>query len=128
MIEEDVADLVRGFADEDERNYGHKAENEQVEIVNLRVTAIVPMPQPKLEAASLDGAQDPPDAVKARRAVYFKNESTDTPIYDRAKLSPGDMLSGPAIVEQLDSTTVVWPDQTAKVDAYGNLLLERVQK
>jgi len=99
-----------------------------MEIVNLRLTAIAPMPQPKLEAAALDGAQDPPEAIKARRTVYFKNEAFETPIYDRTKLSSGDTISGPAIIEQLDSTTVVWPDQTAKVDAYGNLLLEREQK
>jgi N-methylhydantoinase A len=40
---------------------------------------------------------------------------------------PGDVVEGPVVIEQLDSTTLVWPNQTASVDAYGNLVLERVR-
>jgi N-methylhydantoinase A len=125
---EELDGIYERFHESHRRLYGYDQRDSQMEIVNLRLTAIAPMPQPKLEAASLDGAQDPPEAVKARRTVYFKNTAAETPIYDRTKLSSGDAISGPAIIEQLDSTTVVWPDQTAKVDAYGNLLLERLQK
>ena len=59
------------------------------------------------------------------RRVYFHNEAADTPIYDRTRLAPGDSLAGPAIVEQLDSTTVVWPNQSATVDSALNMLLTR---
>ena len=45
------------------------------------------------------------------------------PVYDRAKLSPDLVIAGPALVVQLDSTTLIAPDQTAKVDRYGNLLI-----
>ena len=57
--------------------------------------------------------------------MYFRDRHMPTPIYDRMKLRPGDVISGPAVVEQLDSTTLVWPAQTARVDAFGNLILER---
>jgi len=61
----------------------------------------------------------------ATRPVYFDTRFVDTPIYDRGRLQPGDCLDGPAIVEEFGSTTVVFPRLTMRVDAYGNLLLER---
>jgi len=45
------------------------------------------------------------------------------PIYDRERLGPGHRLSGPAIVEQMDATTLVLPGQTARVDAHLSLLI-----
>ena len=51
----------------------------------------------------------------------------ETRIYDRSTLEPGDVVDGPAVIEQLDSTTLVWPEQRAAVDGYRNLLLERVR-
>ena len=48
---------------------------------------------------------------------------TPTPVYERTLLAPGHEVAGPAIVEQLDSTTVVYPGQQALVDDYGNLII-----
>ena len=48
----------------------------------------------------------------------------ETPIYSRDALHPGNAFTGPAIVEQMDTTTVVLPGMTARVDAYLNLILE----
>jgi N-methylhydantoinase A len=50
-----------------------------------------------------------------------------TPLYDRGLLVPGDSIMGPAIVEQLDSTTVIWPSQNCDVDAYKNLFIKLVK-
>jgi N-methylhydantoinase A len=47
-----------------------------------------------------------------------------SPIYDRDKLGPGHRIAGPAIVEQMDATTVLLPGQRAAVDAYLNLIVE----
>jgi N-methylhydantoinase A len=57
--------------------------------------------------------------------VYFGEGFVATPIYDRQQLVPGDCIEGPAIVEEFGSTTVVFPTLTARVDDFGNLLLER---
>jgi len=65
----------------------------------------------------------PPTAV---RPVYFGGWR-DTPIYRRDSLLPGMVLAGPAIVEQPDTTTVIEPGMRARVDAYGNLLVEVAQ-
>jgi N-methylhydantoinase A len=48
----------------------------------------------------------------------------DTPVYDRYRLSPETWISGPAIVEERESTTVLPPGVTARVDPYGTLLAE----
>ena len=59
------------------------------------------------------------------RHVFFRKAGgyVDCPVYDRAGLGPGAALEGPAIVEQMDTTTVVPPGQDLVCDAHGNLLL-----
>jgi N-methylhydantoinase A len=58
--------------------------------------------------------------------VYFTERGgyADTPVYDRYGLGAGEVVAGPAVVEELDSTTVVHPGYRATVDRYGNLLIE----
>jgi N-methylhydantoinase A len=60
----------------------------------------------------------------ATRSVYFNGEWHDTPVFARESLVNGDQISGPAIVEQLDATTVLDPGDRARVDALGNLIIE----
>jgi N-methylhydantoinase A len=62
-------------------------------------------------------------AVKSTRAVYFGGTFHDTPVYDRATLPPGFRLTGPAVVEEFGSTTVVFPGQHLDVDAHGILIV-----
>ena len=64
-------------------------------------------------------------APVAARKVYFDDAGgfVDCPVYERNGLSPGDVLQGPAIVEQMDATTVIPPDFRARVDEFSNLLL-----
>ena len=67
--------------------------------------------------------EQPAPPPTATRPVYFGGWR-DTPIYRRDSLLPGMVLAGPAIVEQPDTTTVIEPGMRARVDAYGNLLVE----
>jgi len=57
--------------------------------------------------------------------VYFDEAGgfVDTPVYDRAELRPGNVIPGPAIIEQMDATTVLLPGQRATVDSWANLLI-----
>ena len=61
-----------------------------------------------------------------RRPVWLAEAVgvVDTPIYVREQLRPGNRFAGPAIVEQMDATTLVPPGMTARVDAYLNLIME----
>lgn len=121
----DVGALKRAFFREHERVYGYFAEDEPVQIVNLRLTATG---EPERLALPLLAAAPRPEADAARigeRAVWFDETAgfTPTPIYRRERLLAGHRLPGPAIVEQMDSTTVVLPGQAAIVDEHGNLVV-----
>ena len=60
------------------------------------------------------------------RQVWLAEEAgfMTCPVYDRTKLEAGNRIPGPAVVEQMDATTVVLPGMMARVDAYANLILE----
>jgi N-methylhydantoinase A len=94
-----------------------------VEWVNLRVSGIGPIRRPDLVGPPpKDGGTD--RAVTGSRRVFF-DDWVDTPTYDRPDLAPGDVVSGPAVIEEFGSTVPVHPGFAATVDAYGNLLLTK---
>jgi N-methylhydantoinase A len=121
-----VQELVRAFHREHRRLYSYDLPNAPVELVNLRVTGLGALA--KLEAqASAVSAIDRDHAVPQTRPVYFEQLKVfaETPCYVRQRLSPGMTFNGPAIVDQDDATTVVYPNFRAKIDMVGNLILER---
>jgi N-methylhydantoinase A len=67
-----------------------------------------------------------PAVPATTRPVYFDGWR-DTAIYDRAQLVSGHVFTGPAIVEQVDTTAVIEPDMRAQVDIFGNILIEMAQ-
>jgi N-methylhydantoinase A len=95
-----------------------------VEIVNIRLVAFAETSRPDLNPERIENTSDPSKAVVDQRLVVFSGDAVTTEIYDRKLLAPGDLINGPSVIEQLDSTTVVWPHQTARVDEYRNLILE----
>ena len=74
------------------------------------------------------GSRDATGALKGTRSVYFAETGgrKDCPIYDRYALQSGNEIQGPAIMEEVDSTTVVHPGYRVDVDRYGNLFLQSV--
>lgn len=106
-----------------ENRFGYRSD-EPVEIVSYRVTSIVEMPALNVTPPQ----RGDPSAVEpqTRREVYYPNQDqfVKTPIYERADLVPGWTTDGPLVVEQLDTTTVVEPDQSVRVDDLGNLFVE----
>jgi N-methylhydantoinase A len=79
---------------------------------------------PKLELPVGDlGSPDASAAVVDEHEVIFDGERVATKVYDRAKLEPGALLEGPAIVTEFDSTTVVLPGYRAEVDSNFNILI-----
>jgi N-methylhydantoinase A len=119
--------VLEQFHIEHDRAYGYSAPTEPVEFVNLRLTAIGKIAKPRLR--ELEGNNtDIAAAQKATRSVYFAESDgyVECPIYDRYLLGPGSILTGPAIVEEIDSTTVIHPGYSAQVDRFGNLILTRI--
>jgi N-methylhydantoinase A len=118
---------VEAFHGEHRRLYTYDLPNAPVELVNLRVTALGLLP--KLNAQSVSTpASDLNSALAGVRPVYFDQLGgfTETPCYVRQRLGPGMTFEGPAIADQDDATTVIYPNFRARVDAVGNLILERL--
>jgi N-methylhydantoinase A len=68
-------------------------------------------------------ARPPGDPTSSRRVSFALGEWVDAPIYRRSALAPGQDIAGPAIIEQMDSTTPLHPGTHCRVDALGNLLI-----
>jgi N-methylhydantoinase A len=108
------------------RAYGYDAREDAIELVNIRLTALGISPKPRLPELP-QGSNDPSEARKEQRPVWFSETGgfTPCPVLDRARLRWENIVSGPAVIEELDATTLVHPGYQAAVDQYGNLLLRR---
>jgi N-methylhydantoinase A len=120
-----LAALAEGFAAAHRQMYGFAAEEEPVQLVTFRVEASGLVRKAEFRARPLGGA-DPAAALDGRREVWLPEAGglVAVPVYDRERLEPGNRIAGPAIVEQMDSTTIVLPGMAARVDAHDNLILE----
>ena len=118
--------LIEAFHREHRRLYSYDLPKAPVELVNLRVTAIGVLPKLKSQIVNTS-TTDLKAACTDTRPVYFDQAAgfVETPCYARQRLSPGMMFHGPAIVDQDDATTVIYPHFHARVDPVGNLMLAR---
>ena len=119
-----IAQVIEDFHALHERVYGHRDSDDLVELVTLRVV-LSQAPGRTPGGPELVTSQGEPSPRITRKA-YFPEAGglIDTPIYDRDALGAGAVLHGPAIVQQLDTTTVVYPGSSATIDAHGNLIIE----
>ena len=119
-------DVAQAFHAAHRQLYGYDFADDPrqaVEWVNLRVSGIGPIRRPDMvELGARDGGTD--RAVTGSRRVFF-DDWLDTPTYNRPDLAPGDVVRGPAIIEEFGSTVPVHPGFSATVDTYGNLLLTK---
>jgi len=115
--------LIERFNQLHDQYYGFRMEGTRVEIVNLRAIAIGKMTDPALPEGEPDGASDAREAAVEGHQVYFGGEWLPTTIYDRARLRPGHVIQGPAIVTEFDSTTVILPGYSGRIDRYFNILI-----
>lgn len=121
-----LAQLRDGFLAQHKQLYGFVAESDAIQLVTYRVQATGVVPKAQMPFFADFG----PDAGAARtgqRQVWMREAGgfVDAAIYDRALLQPGNEITGPAIIDQLDTTTVVPLGHIARVDSYLTLILER---
>ncbi len=117
-----LADLEERFNALHEQLYGFRMPGTASEIVNLRAVGFGAVPLPELRSGTMS-SPDSSGAVVDEHDVVFDGKRVRTKIYDRAKLEPGAAISGPAIVTEFDSTTVVLPGHGATVDTNYNILI-----
>jgi N-methylhydantoinase A len=131
-----LAALAAAFDAEHERAFTFKLDVDR-ELVTLRATALgkaAAVEYGELESRSKGGmwpfgkkaSGDPTDAIIRKHRMWADGKEHDALIYDRAKLRAGDKVAGPAIVSEMDSTTVILPGYAAEVDRFGLLLIRPV--
>ena len=117
--------LAARFAEAHQRMYGFTAAEDPVQMVTFRVEASGLVPKAHF-AAGEDAGPDASGAVVGTRSVWLPEAGgfVDCPVYARDRLRAGNRFSGPAVIEQMDATTVVLPEMVATVEPYMNLVLE----
>src|SRR5579871_1722102 len=120
---QDRAAIKRHFDDDHMQRYGTCAPDESAEIVSLRVAVSGLMRKPPQDKIKKGGRVPPKSAFTGRRKVWFDGRFRDTPTYRRAALLSGNRISGPALIEEHASTTVLMPGDRMTIDDYGNLTI-----
>jgi len=127
ITKEIVQEIVRRFHDVHQSIYEHSAPDSPVEFIAFRtVFSQKSQAMPHLPRIRHGESVAP----KGWRKAYFDEykKFIDTPLYERSKLVREQKINGPAIVEQVDTTTVIYPKQSAEVDAWGNIVISMVGK
>jgi N-methylhydantoinase A len=116
-----VAETIAAFHKVHERLYTFAQHDTPVEIVTLRVDAEGVFAGARLEEVTAAGSLA--DALVAHQEVHLDRGPTECPVYDRGRLPRGTRIDGPAILIQLDATTLLLANQIAQVDRVGNLII-----
>jgi len=123
QLSEGALAQVRAEFDEAHRQtFGHTAPDQPVEIVSYRLRSVGRVPPVTLPSFEPQGLALE-DAIREHRPMRFDKRTLECPVYQREKLDVGASFNGPAVVDQLDCTTVVFPGQTARVDSHKNLVI-----
>lgn len=119
-------EFIRSFHAVHGQEYGYDLPGKAIEIVNCRLQAVGRVPKAPL--TELSGSGTPDEALAGRRSIYHGSAHgwLATPVYARAKLSAGNEIAGPAVIEEMSSTVLLAPGQRATVDRIGNLVINIV--
>jgi N-methylhydantoinase A len=122
----DVARVPDDFHDLHERTYGHANRDELIELVTLRLSGFGAIDAPPAPEVARGGSRSPAAATIGTRSVLLPGSRRrgSVPVLRRDALRARNRIDGPAIVEEMDSTTMVLAGQRARIDAFGNLWLE----
>ncbi|MGZ5115572.1 MAG: hydantoinase/oxoprolinase family protein [Burkholderiales bacterium] len=116
-----LAGVIDGFHDAHERIYSFALRDMPVEIVTLRVDAVGLLPKVTMRELREGGKVSA--AIVGSQRISFASGAVDVPIYDRSKLGAGARIHGPAVMTQLDSTTLLLASQVAEVHKFGSLIV-----
>ena len=107
------------------QRYGFCSDHEPAEIVSLRTSVGGAMPKPVPQRIAVGTATPPDAALNGVRTVFFSGSGrVDTKTYQREHLAAGNVIEGPALIEEYASTTVLLPGDRLTVDLFGNLMIE----
>ena len=121
---ENLGQFIEAFHKEHFQNYSFRLDDSPVEIVNMHLASFG-----RIEKTPIKEIETKPytlaECIKETRPVIFEGVGkVDTKIYDREKLSPGMEVAGPAIIEEVSASSVVYPCMKASIDPYGDIIIE----
>jgi N-methylhydantoinase A len=116
-----LASVGQRFDDEHTRLFTFALDAEH-ELVNLRAVVLGRTASVTAEEVAA-GDGDPSTASTGPQPIWHDGEEHEATVYDRTRLRAGDRVAGPAIVTEMDSTTLILPDHVGEVDRFGNLLI-----
>jgi N-methylhydantoinase A len=127
LSDEAARDAIKtAFNEAHQQRFSHSAPEEPTELVTLRVSVFAQIGKPALPRIAVGNAEPPADARRPSRPVVI--DDGDAPVacavFDRARLLAGNVIAGPAIVEEAASSTLIGPHDRAGVDEYGHLVIE----
>jgi N-methylhydantoinase A len=118
--------IAESFHARHRKTYGHQNRDEPVQLVNVRIAAIGAIPALLVRNRTSPQGTNP---VKSERQIWFRETGAiRATIYDRRLMPSGLTVSGPAVIESLDSTILVPPDWQAKINQDGFILLQRIRR
>ncbi|MCF7889366.1 MAG: hydantoinase/oxoprolinase family protein, partial [Victivallales bacterium] len=120
----DISNIRLEFDRKHSRIYGFERKEKEVEFVNIRVVALGKLPV--LPSQHKECYHELNPRATEIRKVFFNGEFYNTPVYRREKFKYGNQIKGPAVIEQLDSTTVIFPGQVAETDFYDNIIINSI--
>jgi len=125
LNEEILAKAIEDFHAAHKKAYGYRNDGAPVKLVSYRVAAIGLVEKPELKQRPVEQPVPAPTPFITRKVLFQGQlDYLDCGIYDRTTFLPGTQLSGPAIVEQMDCTTVIPPHWHVTVDGYSNMIAE----
>ncbi|MHA7178167.1 hydantoinase/oxoprolinase family protein [Arthrobacter sp. Sr24] len=122
---EAISEIIESFHKAHERVYGYRTPEAITEAVTFRIQAVGYAPKVELHTSEPDAA-DATKAIITTREIYFEAEQgfRPCPVYERSLLAPRNRIEGPAVIEQMDTTTVLLPGDICVVDDLRNLVIE----
>lgn len=117
--------IAETFHKAHEKLYTYSTLETPLEIINLRITAVGYVDKTGLQKKQI-GEKTSSHALKNKRKIYFEEYAkfVDIPIYNREKLKPGNLIEGPAVIEERITTIVVHPNWNAHVDSFNDIIME----
>ncbi|MDI6028489.1 hydantoinase/oxoprolinase family protein [Corticibacterium sp. UT-5YL-CI-8] len=121
VSDQSAGSLAERFHRLHEQLYSFAQEDTPIEMVTLRVTAIGKLAAPK--RTRLAAGKRAAETIIGRQEMYVNGQIVSSPIYDRSQLAEGEVVEGPAILQQLDATTLLKPGERATVHPFGSLIV-----
>jgi N-methylhydantoinase A len=122
VTDELITESITSFHENHKNIYGFNRPNESLEVANIRLVGIGKIKKIMHGETSYEEVDKLINPI-AKRQVYFNSQYHETSIFNRSDITSNTTITGPAIIEQMDSTIIIHPGQTAKTDSLGNLII-----